>query len=140
MLARTYKTHAELGISLGAYNALFEVKHMLASGKIPHGHHCPQSPRAKRFNMAYWRVENCGTIGCIGGYTEWVLGRELSEDDADVLNALFYPGTFAAPVNAYGPLAVAILDDVTVEQAVQAMDNFLMTGDPKWESMLTEAE
>jgi hypothetical protein len=107
------------------------------------------------FNMGRAHTSySCGSVACIGGWA-WVaqnldkVERDgdffiVPEEHADAadnfvyrtkdynkeLGALFFPPGFSG----------AQYRAITMEQAAQAIDNYLETGDPKWDEVVEVAE
>lgn len=131
MLAQSFKTAEELGLSEEQVDALKKTLVLLETGQLIHkkisnlfsfdeqgleytGH----------FNMQTWnKVTECGTVCCIGGTAE------LIGDDVDFINqteelyALFYPET-------------PYYQDITPSQAATALRSYLTTGSANWEEVL----
>lgn len=107
--------------------ALEKVRDLLRSGKIVH-HENRKSRSKKRFDMGTSYMEGgCGTTACIGG---WMAHFMKIDDEAlfvdefmgrGKFNKLFWDNTEP---------------DTTPAQAAQAIDNFLETGDPRWDEVL----
>ena len=124
MLARTpktlvYLTAAELGITERERAGLIEVRDDLASGRVKHVRgadwtpSCNDNPQASAFNMRNWSaMSDCGTAHCIGGFLRAKGIYRLMSDRSDMLEHLFIP------------ISDVLLSDITVEQAVRAIDNF----------------
>jgi len=131
MLMKTpLKTADQLGISDKVYKALLEVKHEFEAGNI--------SP--SQFCMAVVRTHpmECGTIACIGG---WV----------GIYMNLGVEATHKMVCSSYGPIRALYFPDrdktfpicgkkdaytASPTQAAQAIDNFLLTGEPKWDEVM----
>lgn len=159
MLARTIKSAAELGISDIEHESLLKVLDKLERGELVHA---PEAyaqggsrPEGDSFNMsAYVSVGGCGTVGCIAGWMHLVSGgacykrfnfwtQKMLDDHAalfpnstphwslsiipDALNELFH----AANVDVD-------LEDITPDQAAQAIRNYLSVGEPRWEEVLAQ--
>ena len=141
MLARNYKTAAELGIPNEVYEALFEVRDRLDRGELVHWH--PQDPDNFRnptvpngFNMATWTNESeCGTVGCIGGWVELISGAHIMFDMDSELTRLLYPLDDKTAVSSRF-LRIDVYKTITPPQAVLAINNYLSTGKAQWESIL----
>lgn len=128
------KPHEMLGITEESYNALVAVRNDLESGWIKKarldGHLRPG------FNMNYWKkgvqlfppaVRGCGTCMCIGGYIEEKLGHDLHEHEYVAMDCLFYPRT----------LIRGDWSSIKPREAVKAIDNFIATGNPHWETAVS---
>ena len=107
--------------------ALKKVRDGLASGEYVHFY--DNSKVTKKFIMD----QSCGSAACIGGW----MAVEMSIEDAKryVCNSglegdmkdLFYPnpGTMS-------------WSEITAAQAVQAIDNFLIDRNPRWEEICND--
>lgn len=114
----------------------------LWAGEYVHGT-VPRN-KEKEFNMGLWFIPHCnyglgGPVGCIGGYlareisastdmamsaaSQWLSEQESLDDE---LRNLFFP---PVPINDGYRL-------ITCEQAAEAIDNYLVDGDPKWDEVL----
>lgn len=141
MLAQSFKTAEELGITEKQKEALMKTLVLLETGKLVH----TSLPRLKdryvgeqkfsgHFNMEEWSVSHfCGTIACIGGTAELIGGllgderfiklyRSIGHSD---LHHLFYPNLGRYPYS-----------EITVEQAAQALRNYLTSGKPQWNTII----
>ena len=140
MLAQNFKSAADLGISDKVYEALKKTLVLFETGKVmwqdvdsainrgpDEGNN---SPITFHFNMDQWAVKHdCGTIRCIGGmaeaigrfrFTEWGGGEIMPPE----LESLFYP-----------PVGMG-WNKITVEQAAQALRNYLTTGGSQWRKVM----
>jgi hypothetical protein len=137
MLAQSFKTAQDLGISEGQKSALEKTLVLMETGKIRHvpaqdyGKRCFYSPKgfSGNFNMSDWTYGSaCGTVACIGGTAEMVgnvdFGTGMSTEG---LRQLFYPD-YENEEEEY--------NDITVEQAARALRNYLTTGRPDWDTVL----
>jgi len=130
-------SHDKLGITFAEHGALIGTRYMLAGGILKHtpgvfgvGHGNKHS-----FNMSIsCDVVGCGSVSCIGGTMAMIMGmRDPYDAEHYVCNAwgelgkLFYPNH--PSVSMY---------DITVEQSIRAIDNFLTTGRAKWHKVLGE--
>jgi hypothetical protein len=149
------KTFEELGITLAEYDALKVVRANLASGQFIHLTQDDfetiqsKSLASPVFNMEV-PAENydCGSVACIGGWTKAVMdGGELTNEyfarfdvktaadeyvriyRSESLDPLFYPNRNDGWIIKY--------DEITIPMAVEAIDNFLESGDPKWTEVTT---
>ena len=102
------------------HEALIKVRDLLDSGALD-----------GQFSMNYAEaIDDCGSVRCIGGW----MAHYMSIPDASryvsrhaELHDLFYPGSDID----------VDWDDITPAQAVQAIDNFITTGEPEWSTILT---
>lgn len=131
MLAQNFKTAAELGIAEDEKSALAQVLGMLERGELVH---CPLKSAplvtSHRFNMGTWdgMLSGCGTVYCIGGWAEKLLGRVAFCNSPKSLDKLFFPDDYHNRIRQ--------LDDITVTQAAIALRNYLTHGEPLWEEAL----
>lgn len=135
MLARSFKTATDLGISEVERDALIKVLGMLERGELVHGARSMKDhpTRLRVFNMGDW---HCGSAGCLGGWTEYVGGLEqlsLHERsyNSEGLHQLFYPdgAGFCTPLE---------MSNISTQQAAHALSNYLTTGEPRWDLALAE--
>lgn len=115
MLQETPK-HIKLQIEEKELLALLEVRRKLVEGELDH-----------KFTMAMVYDDlGCGTVGCIAGWMAIEMSlnpdRYASRHRSNALCPLFYPQTIL--INQWA--------DISVAQAVQAIDHFLETGRPNW--------
>lgn len=129
-----WKTARQLRIRQDEYEALIAVRDDLATGRLVHIH-VPdnwlirpvplRATSAEHFNMDVWSVyTECGTVHCIGGAIEARIGRKIRLHDSPMRELFIPPETPCFRSN-----------DITAAQAVQAIDNYLATGKPNWESI-----
>lgn len=76
---------------------------------------------------------SCGTASCIGGTMAMLMGVSpldyvREEKQSPHLRSLFFP-----PIE-YG------WNTITAKQGIAAIDNWLKTGDPKWEKILKKSQ
>lgn len=138
MLAQSFKSSAELGITEPQKEALMKTLVLLETGRLVHitGEFSVKtifSPHyTGHFNMRAWSAESdCGTIRCIGGTAEavgnvkfdiWSYGSGANESDPRRrLYDLFSP-----------PFSNRKWGEITNEQAATALRSYLTTGDAKW--------
>lgn len=122
MLAQNFKTADELGLTEKGYQGLHRVLRMLEGGELVY---TPHNTIPNGFNMnATWYENECGTVGCIGGWAGFydkngaTEGFRLPNRDAN-LGALFCPrGRYST--------------NYTAEQAAHALRTYLVTGQPDW--------
>jgi hypothetical protein len=117
-------TSFELGIPHLQYTSLIWVRDELEQGKLKHLK-LHEEFKGRNFNMGLWicHASPCDTIACIGGWMEMRMREVLGRKDVEVettgaLHSLFYP-----PCN---------WNNITTQEAVRAIDNYLETGHPKW--------
>lgn len=137
MLAQSFKTAKELGLTDEQKDALCKVLVLLETGKLVHTktpYNLIARPTGRsfsgQFNMSTWNIEvtdkegHCGTVACIGGTAELLAGEpifsggELSGDGA--LYELFFPSRGIS------------MSTITTEQAAAGLRSYLTTGDVDW--------
>lgn len=130
---------ARLKITQDELAALIETRNDLATGKLQHvapeHFNIKDSDRNRKFNMRVgYDIKGCGTVCCIGGDMSARLnipyfGRSsyVSSHSSPALRPLFYP-----------KVDNSLWGDITPEQAVKAIDNFLKDGNPRWGYVITE--
>lgn len=134
MLAQSFQSAAELGISEPQRDALMKTLVLLETGKLTHetGRYRFSSVSEEnrkysgRFNMTLWAAEHdCGTVCCIGGTAElvgntsfdmWAFSRN------EPLKSLFAPSV----------LLCRDWEKITPSEAATALRSYLTTGDAKW--------
>lgn len=136
MLAPSFKTAAELGLTDKQHKALHDTLDLMEAGEIEHVSEFGGPPyewTGHRFNMGLWFCpadSSCGSVGCIGGTAEFLAQDNNLFDGIECadpsLYALFYPG--ANVVYNYNA--------ITVAQAAHALRNYLTIGEPCWDQCL----
>lgn len=135
------KTASELGLSEAELVALVRVQERLARGEIPM--HQNEHTKGNAFDMYEdYRENSCGSVGCIAGWMAWDLagGEQAKADEVlsrtrklftrdGMLQQLFFPTK-----------AQKDWGKITPGEAVEAIGNFLITGDPKWDYVTQEEE
>lgn len=152
MLARSFKTAEDLGLSEKERDALIKVLGMLERGDLVHINtgrsKFPMSDVPNGFNMAHigHRTE-CGTIGCMAGWARfvsddyllfqhcWVGDFARASPTADALRMLFLFGTRDSAMTLKSVHMRS--SDVTPEQAAHALSNYLTTGAADWAGVLS---
>lgn len=133
-------THEKIPITFAEYGALLGTREMMKEQilRAAKGHSDPV-PNEHLFNMnCAMKFEQCGTIGCIGGHMALILGwRSPYESDAHrgaSYHAYMYVdhGRSKALYDLFYPHPLHEWEQITPEMAVEAIDNFLEYGDPKW--------
>lgn len=126
MLQRApYMTAEALGIDPNEHQALVAVLGKLERGELRYAPMMEETTDefgdACGFNMAEW---HCGTVHCIGGWVEKILGHSRNEYQYPInLYKLYYPETMLY----YG---------ITSGQAAQALRNYLTYGAADWAGVL----
>jgi hypothetical protein len=131
MLAQSFQSAADLGITEPQKEALMKTLVLLETGKLSHapigdGYYPETGPFTGQFNMVHWNssVHNCGTVACIGGTAELVGGvsfEKFGSHKNPQLYRLFMPDVPEMQWNF-----------ITPEQAATALRSYLTTGDAKW--------
>jgi hypothetical protein len=134
MLAQSFKSAEELGISEKQQEALCKVLVLLETDRL---RHVPASEihnvfrpyeYAGLFNMHYSYAESdCGTVACIRGTAELISGVRFEVWELpDALHDLFYE---------WGPCRTL---DPSTAQAATALRNYLTMGHPRWDLAVAE--
>jgi hypothetical protein len=128
MLARSFLSAADLGISDQWRDALIAVLGKLERDELTHLHAGDIDGQTDIFNMVIWYSSgaDCGTVGCIGGWAETIGQFQFPGEMPDDLDNLFYPP------DQYS------FDSVTTDQAAAALSNYLTVGSPCWRDVLGE--
>lgn len=134
MLAQNFKTPADLGLIDIEFEALVKVLGMLERDELVHYPIPvkdwnivlkPQKHRENWFHMNCWLWErDCGTIHCIGGWAEAIMGQKFQSRTPE-RTALFFPDE----KKGY---------DATPSQAAIALRNYLTFGEPRWSEAIAE--
>lgn len=131
MLAQSFKTADELGLSDAQKGALMKVLVLLETGRLQHREMIGDADSAdeptfcENFNMRWWTADHpCGTVACIGGTAELVGNVKF---DGWIMNAglmgLFWPR----------PMTETQICKITPAQAAIALRSYLTTGNAHWE-------
>ena len=126
------RLHEQRRVEQDVLGALIALQGMMERGELVHAEppsDCPFDPAPaldgtapRLFNMASWRTPTpCGTVCCIAGSLEMLLGRRLHVDNNVGAHDLFYMYRCGTPMR-----------DVTVAQAARAIRNFVECGDANW--------
>ncbi len=143
MLAQNFLSAEELGLEGREHQALVAVLGKLERGELRHVGRFYDRPKTETkdaiwFDMRWWNEEvDCGTVHCIGGAADAILGNEVMDSRSELLanggdsslHQLFYPEHFGTN-----------LRDITAEQAAAALRNYLTIHDPCWEELLKGRE
>ena len=148
MLARSFLTADQLDIPQDWHDALVLVLRAMERGEFKHlpevnvveapSYDEDLDPRLflGRFNMNFWQENvDCGTVCCIGGAAE-ILGNIKFTYKCDALpelENLFYPehkGDEDSGNDFYC--------SITVAQAQRALQNYLTTGESRWQDILCD--
>ena len=130
----TFKTAEELGITQDQFCALVKVAEGLQDGTLKHIDYNnpldPLDPGAQYFDMSVW---DCGSVCCIGGWSEKMGGLKWSQwpknkdymGHTDGLKELFYPN-----------IQCHQWADITSAEGAKAVVNYLTTGDTQWRKVV----
>lgn len=141
MLAQSFKSADELGISEMQKDALAKTLVLLETGRLTHAPSPVRETDGYResdeftghFNMARWRAaEECGTVCCIAGTAELV-GTVTFDPDCDDNEALF--DLFWVGDSQFG----GDISHITPEQAARALRSYLTTGKARWDLALASS-
>ena len=141
-----FKTAQELGIEPWERQRLEEMLTYLDTVvHIPEAMLKYDKAHAPVFNMNHGAVSyDCGTVACIGGWCklreENAVMTELTPQQINRAN--MYVGDIEGPLRDlyypfYDDRESVNYESINTVQAKEAIVNFLNTGNPKWESILT---
>lgn len=133
MLAQSFKSADELGITKPQRDALCKTLVLLETDKLVHvtaraQSSCSDNPQfSGHFNMSLWAAEyDCGTVCCIGGTAQLVgdtdFGQWWAFSDNWGLKNLFAPPQ----------IRCSNWEMITPAQAATALRSYLTIGDAKW--------
>lgn len=143
MLAQSFKTAQELGLTNHEFESLVSLLGMLERGEfkyIPHESITSDiwPPPDKElgtlpipFNMGnYYASSECGTVVCLAGASDSIFDtrfvyKSTGAYEQNKLYDLFHP-------------SVQGRDEVTPDEAAIALRNFLTLGDPRWVEIIGE--
>jgi hypothetical protein len=128
-------------ISPAEHAAILEVRELFATGAFHHDPDC-EADKPNGFNMEYpaWEDE-CGTTCCIGGWMWKVMSRDWAVSHSTA-------GAYvkAQRKGSLGPLFFPVFESddlqdcdysyITPGAALKAIDSYLATGNPNWDSAL----
>lgn len=132
MLARSFLSATAIGITEQEYEALIKVLGLFERGEVHHTESI-EGHIENGFNIAQ-EVFKCGTPSCIGGWAAAFMGKEGRTEITEYvdrylnLDDVRHPLYYLYWQNTYS--------STTVEQAAEALRNFLATGTPNWEEVL----
>jgi len=114
--------------------ALIKTLEMLEGNQLYHSTYSTGSAPANGkypFNMSHWGG-HCGTVCCIGGTAQWVLGKhvDMSTFCGEPLDALFFPNHLKLPDWSH----------LTPEVAAIALRTYLETGKEDWRGALKKSK
>ena len=126
MLAQSFMTHTELGVTAEEHTALIAVLGMLERGELVHSSRNHSIPDG--FNMGTCGY-SCGTTACIGGWVAALVGKDQvnyvhSHFCGSPIRSLYWPNKDGIPEDKYS--------GITPAQAAFALRSFLSTGKPNW--------
>jgi hypothetical protein len=136
MLASSFLSADQLGLSTKQHGALIGVLGMLERGELRHVTAYGDDDVAG-FNMGTFA---CGSVHCIGGWADRLYGTDfhtlslLWGANQDCRFLLLYE-------LLYGDLDAQVeLEDVSVAEAAEALRNYLTTGSARWLQVLGDAQ
>lgn len=140
MLAQNFKTAADLGITDPELDALIKVLGMLERGEIPDRAFTMRQFRPTWSDRAQDIAKECGTIGCLCGWANFVSGGEAFLQA--VTGRLSFPteaihDLFAIQRDEDDRLIPRIWRDATIESAAIALRSYLNTGKANWAEALS---
>lgn len=130
MLAQSFKSAADLGITEPQFEALKKTLVLLETAKLRHVDALMTGASdgtsfSGEFNMCNWKTRHeCGTVGCIGGTAELIGNVSFGfiyHHPNRALRDLFLPSFSSKKWN-----------EITPVQAATALRSYLTTGDAKW--------
>lgn len=148
---KDFLSASELKISEAARTALIKALDYMQSNKIEHVSSANEAVdsvekgvlelRPYYFNMDYWgTVHECGTVCCIGGLSELLSSEPIKMSDeiygvmgVDVYKVENYN---EALDDLFHPEFSHDWKEITLEQAIQALTNYLTTGKATWDVVL----
>jgi hypothetical protein len=130
MLAQSFKSAADLGISEPQLKALMKTLVLLETDRMIHvearDYVMDGTKFSGHFNMGNWRrAAECGTVACIGGTAELIGRVRFAHYGAanPRLKELFHPSRW--PQDDWSK--------ITPAQAATALRSYLTTGDARWD-------
>jgi len=148
MLAQSFKTAEELGLTTDQVEGLIKTLKVLETDKTQHQplrefsgvffFDTEQYRFDGLFNMAVWAGDQpeCGTIRCIGGTAEALMGKKLFDlvsigrnENQEELYDLFCP-------KARHLQGRPNWSEITPSQAATALRSYLTTGQANWDAAL----
>lgn len=149
MLAQSFMSAKELNLAEDERGALIQVLGQLERGEFHHistyngglttdvKRKMTIDQHTKWFNMGCWRrlIKECGSICCIGGATDVILG-ELRMENIAIINRDNLNDPFLCEL--FYPYAYGSVYSITVEQAASALRNYLTYHDPQWKTVLEQ--
>lgn len=146
-------TAEQLNITQKEYDGLLWVRDLLKSKKLVYidDDEFPEGRNAFNMSLGHKRYE-CGSVACVGGWV-WVhmnLDKvvqsggpefgfyEVTEWQASNAHDYVYNPTSGRLSDLYFPPSHINYESITAEQAVEAIDNFLRSGEPDWEGIWEE--
>lgn len=128
----TEHLHTKLNISFPELGALLGTREMLKLGLLEHTPDKCLQPGKHTFNMdVSAKMRDCGTIACIGGTMAMLMGMTdtghiyayVIDSDGGLHDLFFPPREYW-----YGA--------ITAEDTILAIDNFITSGRPQWDTIL----
>lgn len=140
MLASSFLSADQLGLSTKQHNALTSVLGMLERGELQHIPPNLDPDGADYvgvgFNMATF---SCGSVHCIGGWADRTYGTDFASWSL-LWCSNQGPQYLALYSLLYGDISSDVeLEDISVAEAAEALRNYLTTGSAQWVQVLGEA-
>jgi hypothetical protein len=112
--------------------ALIEVRNGLVRGDYVHIDDDQIDNNERIFNMEVM-ASPCGTVACIGGWMATHMELVRHESILDYVKRGGFEGDLR---KLFYPTVGGEMSRITTGQAVQAIDNFLMDGKPRWRKIV----
>jgi hypothetical protein len=140
MLARTFKSAKELGLTDIEHESLVTVLGMLERGELRYepAYRAPSMPNG--FHMApHVERTDCGTVACIAGWANIVSGHQAFRLK-DMAKMWLRSSVFAKDAAKVRLFRGMVIGDETPEMAAQALRNYLATGESNWPEVYTSSK
>lgn len=134
-LPKDWQHYSSLDITRDEYIALGKVYQVLSAMPDDHSITMARDHGPTTFDMNYTCAETeCGTAMCIGGHVKFfMLGDVNVRNHATVITNYVHDHRSDALYKLYFPQDIHISwDYITRPMAIEAIDNFMRTGDPSW--------
>jgi hypothetical protein len=131
--------HEIRGITLQEYGALLGTRALLATqALVPADDAFDAVPHKHLFRMDKTMHVNdkCGTLGCIGGHMGLIMGYECHGYLLGSVHHYVVHGKSRNMEALFFPKGIDDTSPITPNQAVQAIDNWIATGDPRWKQIM----
>lgn len=139
MLAQSFKSAADLGLTTDEQGALIKVLGMLEREEIAYRErggrmlHPWERTQPVGFNMYHFFGESdCGTIACIAG---WAI--HIGKLDRGLIDKRFVLPALADLFDPYDSIGAGRTHTITPAQAATALRSYLTTGSANWAEAIT---